>query len=238
MDRQFERVINVIGQEGLEILQNKTVLVAGLGGVGSYSCEALIRSGLGTIIMVDSDTVDESNLNRQIEATYKTIGRYKTDVMRERMMEINPEAEIHTRTVFIDSENVEDLFDMHVDYVIDAIDSQEGKLALYGYCQKNNIGIISSMGMARRLDPTKVRITVLNKTEKDPLARMLRYKARQLGLSLNIPVVCSSEMSMPMTTDENGNRILGSMIFVPAAAGLAMAEYVMEQLLRQGGYYG
>ena len=230
MDKRFERVINVLGGEALGRLRHSTVLIAGLGGVGSYSVEACVRSGVGRIIIADRDVVEASNLNRQIEATAKTIGQRKTDVMEERMRSISPDLEIIKKDLSISSETVNELFEARPDYVIDAIDSTEGKLAIWQYCQDNGIPFIASMGMARRMDITQLYVTTLNKTENDPLAKNLRYLARQRGLDLKLKVVISGEKALPVTKDENGRTILGSMIFVPAAAGLICAREAVSFL--------
>ncbi len=219
-NRRFERVINVLGEEALNKLQKASVMVIGLGGVGSFSCEALVRSGVGKIIIVDFDKVDESNLNRQLEASEETIGMLKTKAIAERMLLINPDVKIVEKAMFVNSENINEVFSDSVDFVIDAIDNMEGKLAIWQYCQENNIDLIASLGMARRMDPTKIKVTTLNKTENDPMARKLRYLARKRNLDLHIPVVCSTEDALPMGED----GVLGSMIFTPATAGLICGQ--------------
>lgn len=226
MERQFERVINVLGEEGLRKLQESHVVVFGVGGVGSFAVEALVRSGIGTITLVDFDKIDASNLNRQIEAVIDTVGMNKTDAFEERLLNINPEVRIIKKKLFVDENNVSSCFDGKVDYVIDAIDNMNGKLAIWKYCQNHEIDFIASMGAARRLDPTRLLVTTLNKTEKDPMARKLRYMVKQAGMNNKIKVVYSSEDPLPMT--ENG--VLGSMMFVPATAGLVCASECVKAL--------
>ena len=226
MERQFERVINVLGEEGLRKLQESHVVVFGVGGVGSFAVEALVRSGIGTITLVDFDKIDASNLNRQIEAVIDTVGMNKTDAFEERLLNINPEVRIIKKKLFVDENNVSSCFEGKVDYVIDAIDNMKGKLAIWKYCQDHEIDFIASMGAARRLDPTKLLVTTLNKTEKDPMARKLRYMVKQAGMNNKIKVVYSSEDPLPMT--ENG--VLGSMMFVPATAGLVCASECVKAL--------
>ena len=226
MERQFERVINVLGEEGLRKLQESHVVVFGVGGVGSFAVEALVRSGIGTITLVDFDKIDASNLNRQIEAVIDTVGMNKTDAFEERLLNINPEVRIIKKKLFVDENNVSSCFEGKVDYVIDAIDNMKGKLAIWKYCQDHEIDFIASMGAARRIDPTKLLVTTLNKTEKDPMARKLRYMVKQAGMNNKIKVVYSSEDPLPMT--ESG--VLGSMMFVPATAGLVCASECVKAL--------
>ena len=225
MDRQFERVINVLGEEGLRKLNESTVMVIGLGGVGGICAESLARSGVGTMILADFDVVDPSNLNRQILATAFTVGQKKTEAMKERLLEICPDLNVVTVDLRITETNAEVLFGLKPDYVIDAIDSLPAKVEIWKQCQENGVPFIASLGMARRLDPTKVRETVLNKTTGDPMARKLRYMARNKGIDLNIPVVFSTEEAM-----EVKDGVLGSMMFVPSAAGLALASACVRYL--------
>mgnify|MGYP002869682720 CR=1 FL=1 len=232
MNKRFERTVNILGQQGLEKLRNSKVLVVGVGGVGSYSCEALARSGIGKLVLADFDVVEESNLNRQIEATVETIGRLKGEVMAERVLSINPDLEVEVRKIYVTMDNAGELLDCNPDFVIDAIDSMDGKIALWKQCQERGIPYVSSMGMARRTDPGQVMVTTLNKTEYDPMARVLRQKARANGLSLSFPVVCSKQTPSEAVRNEEGKVVLGSMIFVPAAAGLTCAWYCVETLLK------
>jgi tRNA A37 threonylcarbamoyladenosine dehydratase len=225
MDRQFERVVNVLGEEGLNKLKNSTVMVIGLGGVGGICAESLARSGVGTLILVDCDVVDPSNLNRQIEATAKTVGQKKTDAMADRIKDIVTDITIIKGDLRLTEENASVLFGMKPDYVIDAIDSFQAKVEIWKCCQEKNIPFIASMGMARRMDPTKIVETKLNKTTGDPMAKKLRYMAKNRGLDLNIPVIFSTEKPL-----DSNDGVLGSMMFVPAAAGLALASACVRHL--------
>ena len=227
MENQFERVINVLGEENLEKLQNSHVVLFGLGGVGSFSAEALVRSGIGKMTIVDSDKVEPSNLNRQLEAVQTTVGQDKTDALKERMVSINPDIQVICKKILVDGETVVSCFDSKPDYVIDAIDDSEGKLAIWKYCQNNGIPFIACLGTARKLNPEKLIVTTLNKTEKDPLAKKLRYLARRGGIDMKLKVVCSAEEALPM----NESGVLGSMIFVPATAGLICRKECIKEII-------
>lgn len=227
MNNQFERVVNVLGEENLARLQNSHVAVFGLGGVGSYAVEALGRSGVGTLTLVDYDRVETSNLNRQLEATWNTLKQDKTEAMAERLLSINPNIKIIKKKVFVDDDTVGKCLGEDVDYVIDAIDNMNGKLAIWKYCKDHDIPFIACLGAARRLDPTKLVVTTLNKTQNDPMARKLRYLARNRGMDLKVKVVYSTED--PLKMNESG--VLGSMIFVPATAGLICAEICIKEML-------
>lgn len=227
MNNQYERVVNVLGEENLARLQNSHVAVFGLGGVGSYAVEALGRSGIGTLTLVDYDRVETSNLNRQLEATQNTLKQDKTEAISERLISINPDIKVIKKKVFVDENTVGECIGKDVDYVIDAIDNMNGKLAIWQYCKDHNIPFIACLGAARRLDPTKLVVTTLNKTQNDPMARKLRYMARNRGMDLKVKVVYSTED--PLKMNESG--VLGSMIFVPATAGLICAEICIKEIL-------
>ncbi|MDO4378288.1 MAG: tRNA threonylcarbamoyladenosine dehydratase [Erysipelotrichia bacterium] len=229
MNEIYTRVINLIGTDKWQKLQKKTVLVAGLGGVGGYALEALVRSGIGRFIIVDKDTVDITNLNRQIIATQDTIGKNKTDTFEERIYRINPQIQVIKVTEFLNEDNLQEIFSYGVDFVIDAIDTMTSKISLWKYCQEQQIDFIASLGMARRLDPTKLKITTLKKTENDPMAKALRSLARKNELSLDIPVVFSAEK--PLEESKSLKSNLGSMMFVPASAGIMAAYYVVSYLI-------
>ncbi len=229
MINEFTRIENLVGAEKAQLIKDKTVLIVGLGGVGGYATEAIVRSGVGRIIIVDKDVVDITNLNRQIIATHDTIGKSKCQVIKERALSINPNIEVISYEMFLSVDNFDMIFENKIDYVIDAIDTMSTKVALWKYCQGNNIKTISSLGMARRLDPSKIFITKLSKTENDPMARALRGIARKNEVSLNIPVVCSKELPLEDSKSEKTN--LGSMMFVPAAAGLMCGYYVINDII-------
>ncbi len=229
MNEIYTRVINLIGEENFNKIRNTTVLVAGLGGVGGYTLEALVRSGIGKVVIIDKDTVDITNLNRQVIATQDTIGKSKTTVFTERIKSIDPSTEVVAINDFLSEDNMEEIFSNDIDYVVDAIDTMTSKISLWKYCQSHNIPFISSLGMARKLDPTKIKITTLNQTEYDPMAKALRSLARKNGLSLNIPVVFTTERPVEDSLSQKSN--LGSMIFVPATAGLLAANYIIRDII-------
>ena len=224
MANMHDRTIKVLGKEKVDSFKDKVILVAGLGGVGGTALEALARSGFSNFVLIDFDTVDESNLNRQILYTRKDIGREKIEVAKERIFGIVPDAVIATISKKLDKDSFAN-FDMKVDFIVDAIDFIPGKLALYQFAIEKNIPFTSSLGMGNRIDPSQVVITKLNKTEGDPLARKIRYEAKLLGLDLNkINVVFSKET--PLIKSQTP----GSMMMVPSEAGLLMAKYVIENI--------
>ncbi len=225
----------LMGTDALGILQRSTVAVAGVGGVGSYAAEALARTGVGRLILIDKDCVSISNLNRQIMAVYDTVGVPKTEAMKQRIASYNRNCEVICREAFIDAETL-DLID-GADFVIDAIDTVTSKLDLIEACHKKGIGIISSLGMGNRLDPSAVYVTDLWKTSGDPLARSVRQLARKRGMDYPIAVMMSREtpIRQTRTVDPDGktrkDRIPpASAVFVPAAAGLLAASYAVRIL--------
>lgn len=231
------RLKSLIGEEALTKLENSCVLVVGVGGVGSYAAEALARSFVGKIILLDMDVVAESNLNRQLLATLDTIGKPKVEVMKERIARINPECEVVALQQFYRKEN-ETCFEGNVDFVVDAIDTLTSKMDLIESCTDRGIPFISSLGMGNRLDPTQISITTLDKTSYDPLAKALRTMAKKRGFKKKIPVLFSSEHPIRKTTivNENGETRKeklppSSSAFVPSAAGLAAASYVVRKLI-------
>lgn len=245
METPLQRMELLIGEDNLNILKHATVMIVGIGGVGSYAAEALARSGVGTLILVDGDTVAPSNLNRQIHAVYATIGRSKTEVMKERIEGYRRDCTIICKDMFYKEEENATLFDTPVDFVIDAIDTMSSKLSLITYCLQNKIPFISSMGMANRLDPTKVACCELMKTSYDPVAKIMRNLIRKHRVKGKIPVVFSSEQPSVQAKVVNENGITrkqkmppASSPFVPSAAGLAAASYAMRKLLEKGEQHG
>ena len=219
----FDRLELLIGKENVEKISKINVLIVGIGGVGGTALEALVRSGVKNITIIDKDVFSESNLNRQILSTRDSIGLYKVDVGIDRCKSINPNVNITGLKINLDEKNVNEL--EYFDYIIDACDDINAKLALMQYANKNNINLISSMGTGKRLNPSNVIITRLDKTSNDPLAKKMRYEARKRGLKLNIPVVCSKEEPI------NNDRIIASSIFVPSTAGLMLAYYIIEKVI-------
>ena len=241
METPLQRMELLIGEENLKKLKESTVMIVGVGGVGSYAAEALARSGVGKLVLVDGDTVAPSNLNRQIHAVFATIGKSKTEVMKERIESYRDDCTIIRKDMFYNEEANDKLFDVEVDFVIDAIDTMSSKLALIKYCKEHNIPFISSMGMANRLDPTKVECCDLMKTSYDPVAKIMRNLVKKHHIKGKIPVVFSKEQPSVQTKVINENGVTrkqkmppASSPFVPSAAGLAAASYAMDILLQKG----
>jgi tRNA threonylcarbamoyladenosine dehydratase len=243
MLHQFSRNELAIGKEGLEIMKNSTVAVLGIGGVGSFAAEALARSGVGRLILVDKDVVDITNVNRQLIALLSTVGQPKADLMKERIKDINPECEVIALKMFYTEETFEQFFSYGLDFVVDASDTIIYKIHLMKECLKRNIPIISSMGAANKMDPTRFKIADISKTHTDPIAKVIRTKLRKERIHKGIPVVFSDESPIVIREDvrkEVGNDQAvirkaqmppASNAFVPSACGLIMASYVVNQLL-------
>ncbi|WP_059171244.1 ThiF family adenylyltransferase [Bacillus sp. FJAT-27445] len=244
MLHQFSRNELAIGQEGLDILKNSTVMVLGIGGVGSFSAEALARSGVGRLILIDKDVVDITNVNRQVIALLSTVGKPKADLMKERIADINPDCEVISLKMFYTEETYEEVFEYKPDFVIDASDTIIYKIHLIKECLNRGIPMISSMGAANKMDPTRFRIADIFKTHTDPLAKVIRTKLRKEGIRKGIPVVFSDES--PIVIREDVRKVVGndkaeirkaqmppsSNAFVPSVAGLIMASYVVQELLK------
>lgn len=223
---ELSRLEMVIGKDSVECLKNKRVAVFGVGGVGGHLCEALVRSGIGAIDIFDNDVVSPSNLNRQIIALHSTLGEKKTEVMKKRLLDINPALKINAYDVFYSGENAVSFpLDIY-DYIADAIDSVPSKLELIKRASDAGVGIISSMGTGNKLDPTKLEISDISKTEYCPLAKTVRVALRKMGIN-HLKVVFSREE--PVRT---GERIPGSTAFVPATAGLIMASQIIKELIK------
>lgn len=223
---KFSRLEKVIGFDNLNNLSNKTVLVLGVGGVGGYVVESLARSNIGTLILVDYDKVEESNINRQIIALNSTIGKSKVDVLEERIKDINSGCKVIKIDKFIDDKNYLELFDNNIDYFVDACDTVLVKKLVIKECLKRNIPFISSMGTGNKLDPSKLVITDIRKTVNDPLARILRKFVRDEKINKKVMVLTSSEL--PIKT---GDRTPGSTAFVPSSAGLLIASYIVRSFI-------
>ena len=222
---QFERTRMLIGNEGLNKLKKSSVAVFGIGGVGGYVVEALARSGVGTIDIIDNDTVNETNINRQIIATHKTLGRYKVDVMKERIEDINRSAIVNTHKCFFLPENSDEFDFSKYSYIVDVIDTVTAKIEIILKAQKANVPVISSMGTGNKLDPTKLEVSDIYKTKMCPLAKVMRRELKQRGIK-KLKVVYSSEE--PVTK----LRIPASVAFVPSVAGMIIAGEVIKDLIR------
>ena len=239
---QFSRTGLLLGRAAMDHLAECRVAVFGIGGVGGYVCEALARSGVGTFDLIDDDKVCLSNLNRQIIATMKTVGQYKTEVMRDRIHDINPEAVVNTYNCFFLPENASDFpFDKY-DYVVDAIDTVTAKIELVMQCQKTGVPIMSLMGAGNKLDPTKFRVADIYKTQMDPLAKVMRRELKKRGIK-KLKVVYSEEEPVSPVVDPDAmcpsgmdshsasrRAIPGSTAFVPSVAGLVIAGEVIKDL--------
>lgn len=232
MKEQFMRTGLLLGEEGIRKLNQSTVAVFGIGGVGGFAAEALARSGVGHLVLVDADVVSESNINRQIIATHRTIGKSKVQVMKERIEDINPEAQVETRQTFFLPENA-DQFDFgSYDYVVDAIDTVTGKIELVLQGQKAEIPVISSMGAGNKLDPTMFQVVDIYETSVCPLAKVMRKELKKRNVPA-LKVVYSREKAMEplIRISEDGKRqVPGSAAFVPSVAGLILAGEVIKDL--------
>ncbi|MDK2865839.1 MAG: tRNA threonylcarbamoyladenosine dehydratase [Clostridiales bacterium] len=238
MQEQFERLGYLIGEEGFDKLQKAHVAVFGIGGVGSFTVEALARSGIGKLTLIDFDTVDITNLNRQIHALHSTVGRMKAEVMAERIYAINPDAVVDVVSEMVTPERLEDFFQSDYDFVVDAIDMVSAKLAIIEKCTREGIPIISSMGTGNKLDPTQLTLTDIYKTSVCPLARVMRHELKKRGVRA-LQVVYSPECPLTPVYSEETVKALentrkkppGSTGFVPSAAGLILASAVVRTLL-------
>lgn len=226
MSEQFSRTELLLGSRAMEILKNSRVAVFGIGGVGGYVVEALARSGVGTLVLTDKDRVCLSNLNRQIIATHKTIGRYKTEVMRERILDINPEAEVITHECFYLPETKGEFDFSSYSYVVDAVDTVTAKLSLVEEAGKAGVPVISSMGAGNKLNPFLFETADIYETSVCPLARVMRRELRKRGID-HLKVVYSKEK--PLTPLEETDAP-GSTAWVPSAAGLMIASEVIRDL--------
>lgn len=237
MINEFSRTELLLGADGMEKLKRARVAVFGIGGVGSYAVEALARAGIGALDLIDNDVISLTNINRQIIALHSTVGLPKTDVMAARVRDINPECEVRTYQTFYGPDTAEEFDFAQYDYIIDAIDTVTGKLALAVNAQKANTPIISSMGTGNKLDPTAFTVTDIYKTSFCPLARIMRKELRKRGIE-RLKVVYSQEEALTPegVTEElpQGRRsIPGSVSFVPSAAGLILAGEVIKDIVNR-----
>ncbi|MFD0943506.1 tRNA threonylcarbamoyladenosine dehydratase [Savagea faecisuis] len=244
MIHQFSRNELAFGREGLEALKGASVLILGIGGVGSFAAEACARSGVGKLILVDKDDVDITNVNRQLVATLSTVGRSKVDVMEERVKDVNPECEVIAIHEFYTEENYEHILAHEPDYVIDASDTLQYKIHIAEQCIERGIPIISSMGAANKLDPTRFEIADISKTHTDPLAKIVRTRLRKRGIHKGLTVVFSDESPIIQRADvvkTVGNEQSdirkaqlppSSNAFVPSVAGLICASWVVREIVK------
>lgn len=221
----FERLIGLIGEEKLKEIERKKILLIGVGGVGSYALEALIRNGFYDITIVDFDTIDLSNLNRQLITDSTNIGKYKVDEAKKRALLINPNINIQVINEKLNKENLRNLLNQNFDYIIDACDTLDVKFALMENSLHYSYKLISSMGTAKKIDPTKLEITTLDKTNNDPIARLLRNKVRKAHVNKKIYVVSSTEVPKQI-------NMLGTANLVPSVAGLLCVSFIFNDIIK------
>ena len=236
MENMFTRTELLLGKTNIDKLKKSTVIVFGIGGVGSYVVEALTRVGVGKIVIVDKDDISISNINRQLPATQQTIGLSKVKIMKERMLSINPEITVVAKQEFYLPGRADEFLNDDLDYIVDAVDNVTAKLDLICCAKEKNIPIISSMGTGNKLDPTRLEIADIKKTSVCPLAKVMRKELRKRNVDSVKVVYSKEEPVVPMTVDEEGNLIRssvpGSISFVPSVAGLIIASEVVKDLLK------
>lgn len=237
MERWQERTAVLLGEATLDALAAKKVMVVGLGGVGAYAAEMLCRAGVGNLVLIDSDTVGESNINRQLIALNSTVGKLKTDVLAERLRDINPQVNLTVVPEYVEEENLPGIFGQAgaLDYVVDAIDTLAPKISLIKYCVQNKIPHVTAMGAGAKLDATKIRIADLSKSYNCPLAYILRKKLRKEGISKGFKVVFSEELPdrdaiVPME-ERNKKSQVGTISYLPAVFGCVCAQAALEHLI-------
>lgn len=228
---KFSRSALLLGDDGMERLRNACVAVFGVGGVGSYVVEALARSGVGHLILIDPDTVSVTNINRQLPATTRTVGRLKTEIMKERILDINPEAKVDIINEFYLPDVADKFFIADYDYMVDAIDTVTAKIDLVLQAKERNIPIISSMGAGNKLDPTRFEVSDIYKTSVCPLAKVMRQKLKKLGVK-KLKVVYSKEEPIRAIAEDGGMKRAapGSVSFVPSVVGLIVAGEVIKDI--------
>lgn len=224
---QLHRLELQIGKENINKIKTTTVAVIGLGGVGSYTVESLVRSGIGKIIIVDDDIIDITNLNRQLMSLHSNIGKYKTEVWEERIRDINPDCEVIIIKEFITKDNIDKILKEKPNYLVDACDTIETKKELIKNCIKNKIKIISSMGTGNKLNPSKLEIIDIRKTNYDPIAKIIRKMVKEEKIKEKIPVICSSEQAIKIKTNT-----ISSNSFVPAVSGLLCTSYIINDIIK------
>ncbi len=241
MLNQFSRTELLIGREGVEKLHNAKVAIFGIGGVGTFVVEGLVRAGVGSFVLVDNDKISLTNLNRQLIATRNTIGKYKVDVMKERILEINPNARVETYKEFYMPNSKQEIIDKTLDYVVDSIDTVTAKIELVINCNKLGIPIISSMGTGNKLDPSRFEIADIYKTSVCPLAKVMRTELRKRGIK-KLKVIYSKEEPIKYKIEESNiemsqeqaqvkRQVPGSISFVPSVAGLMISGEVIKDLI-------
>lgn len=238
---QFSRTQLLLGEASMDKLKNTRVAVFGVGGVGGFVCEALVRSGVGAFDLIDNDKVNLTNINRQIIATQKTVGEYKVEVMRDRMLEINPDVDVRIYRDFFLPENANEFPFNEYDYVVDAVDTVTAKIELVMKCQSEGVPIISSMGAGNKLEASAFKVADIYKTKMCPLAKVMRYELKRRGVK-KLKVVYSEEKPIcPLgekETDTGRRSVPGSVAFVPSVAGLIIAGEVVKDITGKRGNFG
>ena len=234
MDKRFSRLEALIGKDSLDKIKSKNVIVFGVGGVGGFVVESLVRSGLEKLTIVDNDVVDETNINRQIIATSDSLGKSKVEIMKERAISINPNTQILAIQKFYLPENEEEFDLSKYDYVIDCVDTVSAKISIICRAKSLGVPVITALGAGNKLDPTKLVVSDISKTEYDPLAKVIRKELRSRGIK-GVKAVYSSESSSKVVVDSNdyGRHSPASAIFVPSTMGILIAKTVIDDLLAQ-----
>ena len=239
MEKWQERTSMLLGEQVLDSLAVRRVMVVGLGGVGAYAAEMLCRAGVGTMVIIDSDAVSETNINRQLIALTSTVGKLKTDVVAQRLKDINPKVNLIVIPEYVEDTNLEEIFAAagQLDYVVDAIDTLAPKISLIKYCVEHGIPHVSAMGAGAKLDATKIRIADISKSYNCPLAYILRKKLRKEGISKGFKVVFSEELPdrdaiVPME-ERNKKSQVGTISYLPAVFGCVCAQAAVEHLINQ-----
>ena len=233
MDERFIRTSLVIGDENIDKLSQSSVAVFGVGGVGGFVCEALARSGVGKLTLIDGDTVAKSNINRQIIALQSTVGKHKAEVMKERILDINPNAEVYALNIFINSETVNTIDFSQFDYIVDAVDDIKAKVLLAKLADENGIPIIAAMGAGNKTDPTTFAVIDIFKTSVCPLVRIMRHELKKSGIKKQ-KVVYSKETPKNPPYRIEGEKTVGSLAFVPSVMGLIIAGEVIKDICKIG----
>ena len=234
MDEKFSRTEMLIGEEGIKKLNDAKVAIFGIGGVGSFVCEGLARSGVGNFILIDFDKVDESNINRQIIATTKTVGQYKVNLMKERILDINPDANVEVYTEFYMADSKSDIITEDLSYVVDCVDTIMAKIAIICNCDAMNIPVISSMGTGNKKDPTMFEVADIYETSVCPLARIMKKDLKKRDIE-KLKVVYSKEH--PINTNDcainqdKKYKVKGTMSFMPSVAGLIISSEVIKDIV-------
>lgn len=233
-----QRTALLLGEQAIDSLNDAHVLIVGVGGVGAYAVEMIARSGVGHITIIDGDEVAPSNINRQLPALISTIGKPKAEVMKQRILDINPDCKVSAITAFIGKDDVENYLTPYPDFVIDAIDSISPKVALLEYCYRNKIKVISSMGAGGRVDPTKVRYADISETFHDGLAREVRKRLKKAGISSGVKTVFSTEQprrSALTMTDEIAFKVssFGTVAWLPSLFGIMLAAYALNHIAKK-----